>query len=227
MPGQSALRATQIRSGRSPRWAGWNVPTRSGFRCFSSQTTCRLTRCLRTISLASGSGRRRGKIAIDVGTRGFEPWRLLRYLEPAHYFGSKIVRTVPHETGGQTADLAGLIRRLDSKCVGICLDKVNSVGALEMPKEVVGTLGPYVLNLHIKDFLVEREPSKMGYVVRGCAAGEGRLDLPWLLAELQGYGRQPNCVLELWTPYQDSVTETVALEAAWALRSIRYRGRIA
>ena len=199
-------------------------------------------------------------IAIELGTRGFEPARLLRYLELARYFDAKIVRIVPHGTDGEpnlreiesrlrellpeyraagvviaienyerhsAACLAALVDRLDSEWVGVCLDTVNSMGALETPKEVVRTLGPYVVNLHIKDFRIERVPSKMGYVVRGCVAGEGRLDVPWLLRELERYGRRPNRILELWTPYQQSVAETIALEEEWARRSIRYLQQLA
>jgi aryl-alcohol dehydrogenase-like predicted oxidoreductase len=63
--------------------------------------------------------------------------------------------------------------------------------------------------------------------VWGCVAGEGRLDVPSPLSELERYGRRPNRILELWTPYQESVAETVALEEKWARRSIRYLQQLA
>src|SRR5882672_5293032 len=67
--------------------------------------------------------------------------------------------------------LASLVRRLDSRRVGICLDTVNSLGALEPPERVVETLAPLTVNLHVKDFVIERLPYKRGFVVSGAPAG--------------------------------------------------------
>lgn len=61
--------------------------------------------------------------------------------------------------------------------VGICMDTVNSLGILETPRQVVAMLGPYVQNLHIRDFTIRRLPSKMGYEVIGCPAGKGKLEI--------------------------------------------------
>jgi sugar phosphate isomerase/epimerase len=41
-----------------------------------------------------------------------------------------------------TAELAALVQRVGDPGVGICLDTVNSLGALETPRQVVATLGP-------------------------------------------------------------------------------------
>lgn len=116
--------------------------------------------------------------------------------------------------------LARIVKRLGSDYVGICLDTVNSFGALEGPQVVVDTLGPWVVNLHIKDFVVQRVSHKMGFVVEGRPAGEGQLDVPWLLGALSAMGRDPNAILELWTPPQATLAETIALEDAWARRSV-------
>jgi 3-oxoisoapionate decarboxylase len=120
------------------------------------------------------------------------------------------------------ADLASLIERLDSPHAGICLDTVNSLGALEAPREVVALLGPHTINLHVKDFEIRRIDTMMGYLVTGCAAGEGRLDIPWLVGEIGRYGRDPNLILELWPPYAGSVQQTIAMEREWVGRSVRF-----
>ncbi|MEK7677187.1 MAG: TIM barrel protein [Verrucomicrobiota bacterium] len=118
--------------------------------------------------------------------------------------------------------LAGIVEALGPAHAGICLDTVNSFGALEGPEVVVKTLAPYTLNLHLKDFTIARVSSQMGFVVKGCAAGRGRLNVPWLLDELRAAGRDVNAILELWTPFGPTLDDTLAREAAWAEESVRY-----
>jgi sugar phosphate isomerase/epimerase len=118
--------------------------------------------------------------------------------------------------------LRGIVERLGSEQVGICLDTVNSFGALEGPRAVVEALGPWVVNLHVKDFTIVRAPHSMGFVVEGRPAGEGLLDVPWLLGALTAQGRAPDAILEAWPPPQATVAETVRLEAAWAAQSVAY-----
>ena len=77
--------------------------------------------------------------------------------------------------------LADIVTSIDSPNVGICLDTVNSFGSLEGPAVVVEALGPYVVNLHVKDFSIRRHDHNMGFTLTGTPAGQGQLDLPWLL----------------------------------------------
>ena len=127
----------------------------------------------------------------------------------------------------KAAALAGVLRRIGSPHVGICLDTVNSFGALEGPEVVVSTLAPWVVNLHVKDFAIERASHMMGFTIEGRPAGQGRLDIPWLLGELRSRGRDPNAILELWTPREATLADTIAKEATWAEASVRYlRGLI-
>jgi 3-oxoisoapionate decarboxylase len=123
------------------------------------------------------------------------------------------------------ATLARIVEQLGPDHVGICLDTVNSFGALEGPEVVVSALAPYTLNLHVKDFTIERMSSQMGFVVKGCAAGQGRLNVPWLLDQLRAAGRDVNAILELWTPFSATLEDTLAHEAAWAEESVRYLRR--
>jgi sugar phosphate isomerase/epimerase len=125
------------------------------------------------------------------------------------------------------AALAEILARIGSDTVGICLDTVNSFGALDGPAAVVETLGPYTLNLHVKDFAIVRASHMMGFLIEGRPAGGGRLDVPWLLERLRALGRNPNVILELWTPPERELASTIAKEAAWAASSVRYlRGLI-
>ena len=118
--------------------------------------------------------------------------------------------------------LAWMVEQLGADQTGICLDTVNSFGALEGPEQVINVLGPYVVNVHVKDFTVQRVSHQMGFTVEGCAAGRGRLDVPWLLERLRTHGRDVNAILELWTPPAASLEATIARETAWAEESIAW-----
>jgi 3-oxoisoapionate decarboxylase len=120
------------------------------------------------------------------------------------------------------ATLVRMCEALGRERVGITLDTVNSFGALEGPEVVVRALAPYVVSLHIKDFVIRRVPSQMGFVIEGCPAGEGRLDIPWVISEMRAAGRDPNAIVELWTPPAETIEETMAREAEWAERSIGF-----
>jgi 3-oxoisoapionate decarboxylase len=118
--------------------------------------------------------------------------------------------------------LVEIIEQLGPAHVGVVLDTVNSLGALEGPETVVTTLAPYTLNLHVKDFVIERVSTQMGFSVTGCPVGHGRLDVPWVLDCLRTAGREVNAILELWPPPQPTIEATIALEQAWAEESVRY-----
>lgn len=112
--------------------------------------------------------------------------------------------------------LAGIIEEAGREEVGICLDTVNSFGALEGPEVVVRTLAPYTVNLHLKDFAIERVASNLGFTITGKPAGSGRLDVPWLLARLRAEGRDVNAILESWPPFGPDLEATITRERAWA-----------
>ncbi len=116
--------------------------------------------------------------------------------------------------------LAGIVDRLGSAHVGVCLDTVNSFGALEGPEAVVEALAPFTVNLHVKDFEIHRAGSQLGFTVEGRPAGQGRLNVPWLLERLRAAGRDPNAILELWTPPAADLPATIAREDTWARESI-------
>ncbi len=119
-------------------------------------------------------------------------------------------------------DLAGMVKPAGSEHIGICLDTVNSFGCLEGPEYVVSHLAPYVVSLHVKDFAVRRAPHMMGFEITGTPAGQGMLDLPRVLRALRQAGRDPNAILELWPPPEQTIAGTVAKEEQWARESVAY-----
>ena len=121
--------------------------------------------------------------------------------------------------------LADIVKQIGDPLVGICLDTVNSFGALEGPGVVIDTLAPYVANVHVKDFVIRRMPHKMGFEITGVPAGEGQLDIPALLNQLQSDSYRPNFILELWPPPEANYSATMAKEEQWCQSSIHYLRR--
>jgi len=115
-----------------------------------------------------------------------------------------------------------IIDRLGDDWVGICLDTVNSLGAVEAPNTVVPALAPRAINVHMKDFEIVRSNGQMGFTVQGTALGQGRLDVQSVIAAVGGSERDITSVIELWTPRQSTYEETVALEEIWAAQSVKF-----
>jgi len=115
-----------------------------------------------------------------------------------------------------------IIDCLGDDWVGICLDTVNSLGAVEAPNTVVPALAPRAINVHMKDFEIVRSNGQMGFTVQGTALGQGRLDVQSVIAAVGGSKCDITSVIELWTPRQSSYEETVALEESWAAPSVKF-----
>ena len=129
-----------------------------------------------------------------------------------------VVLAIENHDGLPCAELARIVTTL-GPWTGICLDTVNSFGALEGPEQVVDSLGPLTVNVHVKDFDVVRARHGMGFTIEGRPAGAGRLDLPWLMRQLDS--RRPlSLILELWPPPQSDLASTRLLEWDWIDRSI-------
>lgn len=119
-------------------------------------------------------------------------------------------------------DLAALMERIGSSDVGICLDCANSLGAGEGLEFVAGMLAPYTLNLHVKDFTVQRLSHNMGFIITGAETGKGMINLPLLLDLLSPYNRCESAILEQWTPPRSSIDETISIESEWAKTGVEY-----
>ena len=118
--------------------------------------------------------------------------------------------------------LRRIIEATDPAWVGICLDTANSLGAGEGIREVVTGLAPYTVNLHVKDFTINRVSHKMGFVVAGCPAGQGLLNVPWVLEQLRPFGRCVSATLEVWSNPEETMEDTIEKEWQWAEESLRY-----
>ncbi len=102
-----------------------------------------------------------------------------------------------------------------SRVAGVCLDTVNSFGALEDPRRVIDHLAPETVSLHLKEFSIRREDHRMGFVIQGAPLGTGRLDVPGLVGRLDRIGLCRTAVVEQWTPPEATTAATRAKELAW------------
>lgn len=160
-----------------------------------------------------------------VDAADFEPEpdeivEIVRALLP-EFEAANIILAIENHDRFKVQTLKGILDAIDSPYVGICLDTVNSFGSLEGPEIVVDTLGPYVVNLHVKDFHIGRIDHNMGFLLEGTPAGKGMLDMPWLMDKLNGFGREYNAILELWPPpVTDDMEATIRKENAWVEESV-------
>ncbi|UHG93075.1 sugar phosphate isomerase/epimerase family protein [Spirosoma oryzicola] len=119
-------------------------------------------------------------------------------------------------------EFADIVERVGSSRVGICLDSVNSMGAGEGLAEVVRTLAPYTVNLHLKDFGIQRPPHLMGFQIDGRIAGQGMLNIPWLVDQVSQYGRCQTAILEQWVVPESTLADSIRKEAVWAEESLTH-----
>jgi sugar phosphate isomerase/epimerase len=164
------------------------------------------------------------RVVIDTPTHHPEPEEVIQALLPsgAEFMRSGVRLAIENHDRFSARVLAEIVRRLGTDWAGICLDTVNSFGAMEGPQVVVDVLGPLTVNLHFKDFTIFRAHHNMGFTIEGRPAGQGKLNAPWLLGELSQLGRDCNAILELWTPPEPVLEETIAKERRWAEESIAY-----
>jgi sugar phosphate isomerase/epimerase len=119
-------------------------------------------------------------------------------------------------------EFASIVESTDPEIVGICLDTVNSMGAGEGLEEVVRILGPMTVNFHIKDFSIRRVSHLMGFIIEGTPAGKGMLPVEQIVEILDKYQKCESAILELWTPPESNMEDTIQKEEKWALDSVQY-----
>lgn len=164
------------------------------------------------------------RVVVDTPTHHPTPTEVVALLRPftAQLAEMGITLAIENHDRFKAQVLADIITTLDHPRVGICLDTVNSFGALEGTDVVVKTLAPYVVNLHVKEFVVQRMPHNMGFVVTGAPVGQGMLDIPHIMQQLQAHGRTFNAIIETWLSPAESMAATIAQERDMVRQSVAY-----
>lgn len=176
----------------------------------------------RYVALSQRLGARRLRFVID--TRDYAPTpaeitALLRDAVPALRAAGVVLGLENHDRLA-AATLRQIVDAIASDEVGVCLDTANSLGAGEGIDEVLARLAPVCVNLHVKDYAIERLPWLMGFTITGRSLGRGSLPLARVLDALAPYPRCTTAVVETWPPPEPVLADTVAKERRWAEESV-------
>ncbi len=147
-----------------------------------------------------------GETAVQEGTD------ILQAVLPALQ-RADVVLAVENHFVLKPADIAALIKKIDSRHLGVCLDPLNSIVNLVGPEETICQLAPLTVSSHIKDAVVNRAGT--GFNIQGCPLGHGRLDLDFMIKKLKANGLAPNIFLEAWMDAADNIEQTLRQEEQW------------
>jgi len=109
-------------------------------------------------------------------------------------------------------ELLGILRRLSSEQVGVCVDIGNSISLLEDPMAVVEAYAPWAITSHFKDMGVE--PSSDGFLLSELPLGEGFLDLAAIVERLRK--ARPGIRFNLEMITRDPLRVPCLADAYWA-----------
>jgi len=97
-----------------------------------------------------------------------------------------------------------------SSAFGITLDTGNPLAVCEDPLEYALRIAPLIRHVHLKDYTIHRADN--GYRLVRCAAGNGVIDFPSILAELNTHGHVASLAIEIAA----QATRTIPmLEESW------------
>jgi sugar phosphate isomerase/epimerase len=112
----------------------------------------------------------------------------------------------------RAGELVELIRRADSRQVGVCVDFGNNVALLEDPLETAEALAPHAFSTHVKDMGVEEYAE--GFLLSEVPLGTGFLDLGRMVAVLRR--AQPEVRLNLEMITRDPLKVPCLTRKYWA-----------
>jgi len=120
-----------------------------------------------------------------------------------------------------TAFLRKLAEKINKDCLRLLIDTTNQLAVPEPLDQVVKNMLPYAIEVHVKEYTVERYDNLCGFQIYGVPLGEGCLNLDWLLDTLIKDGRRDiRLVLEQWVPFTKTVDETAKIEYQWGCKGI-------
>lgn len=109
----------------------------------------------------------------------------------------QIKLAVENHKDWRAAELAAIIQQLSSEWMGVTLDFGNNIALLQEPMDVVTSLAPYVLSVHIKDMAVEEYEA--GFRLSEVPLGQGILDLPNMISLCKKHNPNVTFNLEMIT----------------------------
>jgi sugar phosphate isomerase/epimerase len=138
-------------------------------------------------------------------------WKSLQLAEPVvarHRMGLAI----ENHKDFRIDQMLGMLRRIDSEYIGVCIDTGNSFALLEDPMEVIEAYAPYGLSAHLKDMAVAEYEN--GFLLADVPLGQGLLDLPLIVHILNQARPEIQFSLEMST--RDPLKVPCLSEKYWA-----------
>ncbi len=108
--------------------------------------------------------------------------------------------------------MLGMLNRLGSEYVGVCIDTGNSFALLENPMEVVKAYAPVGFAAHLKDMAVAEYEE--GFLLADVPLGAGLLDLPEMVRIMRKANPDINFSLEMAT--RDALKVPCLTDKYWA-----------
>jgi len=124
----------------------------------------------------------------------------------------KIRLAVENHKDWRTDEFLGLLKRVGSDHVGVCLDTGNNLSLLEDPMETVEALAPSAFTVHFKDVAVEED--RDGFLMAEVPLGTGLLDLPKMVGLVRKAHPEARFNLEMIT--RDPLKIPCLTERYWA-----------
>jgi sugar phosphate isomerase/epimerase len=125
-----------------------------------------------------------------------DSWRSLTRAEPV-LAKQKIRLALENHKDWRIAELLGILKRISSEWVGICVDTGNSIALLEEPMSVVEAYAKFAYSCHLKDMAVQ--PYEDGFLLSEVPLGQGFLDLRRMIALLRQANPHIRLSLEMIT----------------------------
>lgn len=138
-------------------------------------------------------------------------WQALTRAEPIARRHS-IRLAVENHKDWRVDELTGILRRLSSEAVGICLDTGNSIALLEDPLAVIEAYAPWTITTHLKDMAVAE--SDDGFLLAEVPLGTGIVDPARAVATLRK--ARPDVPLNLEMITRDPLRVPCLSEKYWA-----------
>ena len=122
------------------------------------------------------------KTAQDFDAFTARSWRSLTLAEPI-LERHRVRLAIENHKDWLIPELLGIMRKISSEYVGICVDTGNSIALLEDPVAVVEAYAPFAVSTHIKDMGVAQY--EHGFLLSEVPLGKGFLDLARMIQILE------------------------------------------
>jgi sugar phosphate isomerase/epimerase len=123
----------------------------------------------------------------------------------------KMRLAIENHKGWRAAEHAAWVRQVGSEYVGVCYDFGNNISLCEDPAETFRLLAPLTVYVSFKDMAVEMYED--GFLLSEMALGEGMLDIPGMVADLQK--RDPDMIFALEMITRDPLRIPVFTPKYW------------